>query len=225
MKKIFKQQKNISVTQTLLTILFTVALVISNIISGRTFNFFGNTMTSAVIVFPITYILSDVFSQAYGYKWSRLTCYIAFTCNLLAVGVFAIVNSLPTLEWMQETANAFNTLLGGISASTFASLIAYVVGDFMNDKVFVAMQKGSKATNMKGFGLRAILSSLVGELADSFIYLPLAFCVFNPIMSVSEVLKMIAIQVSLKVAYEIMILPLTTIVTKKVLSIEYKQGE
>lgn len=216
------KKNKISETQTLLTIVFTVALVLSNIISGRTFNFFGNTMTSAVIVFPITYILSDVFSQVYGYRWSRITCYIAFSCNLFAVAVFAIVASLPTLPWMEESANAFKVLLGGVSASTFASLIAYVVGDYMNDKVFQAMQKGKDRTNMKGFGYRAIFSSIVGELSDSFIYLPLAFCVFNPIMTVAEVMQMIVIQVSLKVAYEIIVLPITTLVTKKVIKIECK---
>ena len=212
-------KKEISKTQVILTVVFTVALVLSNIISGRTFNFFGNTMTSAVIVFPITYILSDVFSQVYGYKWSRITCYLAFACNLFAVLIFAIVTMLPTLPWMEETANAFAILLGGVSASTFASMFAYVVGDFANDKVFAKMQKGNNE-DMKGFGLRAILSSLAGELCDSFIYLPLAFCVFNPIMTFKEVLKMIAIQVSLKVSYEIVILPLTTYVTKRILKIE-----
>lgn len=220
MKNLFKTDKPISVTQTLLTIIFAVSLVLSNIISGRTFNFFGNTMTSAVIVFPITYILSDVFSQAYGYKWSRLTCYIAFACNLFAVLVFTIVTNLPTLPWMEETAGAFATLLGGVSASSFASLIAYVVGDYANDKVFEAMR--TRENGMQGFGIRAILSSLVGELCDSFIYLPLAFCVFNPIMTMSEVMKMLVIQVSLKVAYEIIILPLTTLVTKKVMEVENK---
>ncbi|MBR7037588.1 VUT family protein [bacterium] len=33
-------------------------------------------MTGAIIIFPITYILSDVFSEVYGYRWSRITCYM-----------------------------------------------------------------------------------------------------------------------------------------------------
>lgn len=217
---LFKTKESMSLVQTLLTILFVVALILSNVISGRTFNFFGNTMTSAVIIFPVTYILSDVFSQVYGYRWSAVTRYVAFACNLLSVLVFAIVASLPTLSWMEETAGAFKILLGGISACTFASLIAYVIGDFVNDKVFYKMQGEKDKSDMRGFKTRAIVSSLCGELCDSCVYLPLAFCVFNPIMTMTEVAKMIVLQVALKVSYEALILPVTTLVTKKVLEIE-----
>lgn len=223
LKELFNDEKEISIYQVILTVVFTVSLIISNIISGRTFNFFGNTMTSAVVVFPITYILSDLFSEVYGYKWSRLTCYLGFLLNLITVGVFLLVNALPTLPWMEETAGAFNTLLGGVSASTFASFIAYVVGDLVNDKVFQKMKESHPGlTNQTGFGTRAILSSLAGELCDSCIYLPLAFCIFNPIMSLSEVIIMIMIQVGLKMAYEIIILPLNSHLVKKLALLEKK---
>ena len=218
---LFKQDRPMSVSQTLLTIVFTMALVMSNIISSRTFNFFGFTMTSAVIIFPITYILSDVFSQVYGYKWSRATCYIAFSCNFFAVLIFFLVSKLPTLPWMEETASAFNVILGGVNACTFASLIAYVVGDFANDKVFQKMLGNKKYNDLTGFGARAILSSLVGELLDSSIYLPLAFLVFNPIMTVKDCFTMVVLQVLLKTGYEILILPLTTYITKHVAGYEF----
>lgn len=222
---LFRQEKPVSVVQILLTIVFTMALVLSNIISSRTFNFFGFTMTSAVIIFPITYILSDVFSQVYGYKWSRATCYIAFGCNFFAVLIFFLISKLPVLPWMEDTAAAFNTILGGVNACTFASLIAYVVGDFANDKVFQKMLGDRKYSDLTGFKSRAILSSLVGELLDSSIYLPLAFLVFNPIMEVKDCLIMVALQVILKTGYEVVILPLTTYITKHVAEYEVKLEE
>jgi uncharacterized PurR-regulated membrane protein YhhQ (DUF165 family) len=105
-----------------------------------------------------------------------------------------------------------------------ASFIAFVVGDLVNDKIFARMKKNHAGLiNHEGFALRAIISSFAGELADSCIYLPLAFLVFNPIMSVKEVLLMIALQVSLKTAYEAMILPLTTFITKKVSRYEFNR--
>jgi uncharacterized integral membrane protein (TIGR00697 family) len=218
------QKRPISVLQVILTILFVGTLLISNIISARLFNFFGYGMTCAVIVFPITYILSDLFSEVYGYKWSRLTCYIAFTINLLAVGVFYLVSRLPAV--IPTQAEAFNSILIGTFSCTMASFIAFVIGDFANDKIFAKMkQKHQGLKNQKGFALRAIVSSFIGELADSCIYLPLAFLVFNPIMSVKEVLIMIVLQVSLKTLYELIILPLTTFLTKKASSYEYNHAE
>lgn len=220
-KKLFTFDRPISMLQVLLTILFVGALLISNIVSSRLFNFFGHGMTCAVIVFPITYVLSDLFSEVYGYKWSRFTCYLGFTINLFAVGIFYIASLLPGV--IPSQIEAFNSILLGTFSCTLASFIAFVVGDFVNDKVFARMKiKHEGLRNQKGFALRAILSSLFGELADSCIYLPLAFLVLNPIMTVKEVAIMIILQVTLKITYEILILPLTTLLTKKVGKYEYE---
>lgn len=220
-KEFFTFDRPISVLQVVLTILFVGVLMISNIISARLFNLFGFGMTCAVIVFPITYILSDLFSEVYGYKWSRFTCYLAFGINLLAVGVFYLANSLPAVIPLQ--AEAFKSVLLGTFACSMASFIAFIVGDFVNDKIFAKMKQNHKGlTNHKGFAFRAILSSFAGELVDSCIYLPLAFLVFNPIMSVTDVLIMITLQVTLKTCYEVLILPLTTFITKKVSKYESK---
>lgn len=221
-KEFFTFDKPVSVLQVVLTILFVGVLMISNIISARLFNLFGFGMTCAVIVFPITYILSDLFSEVYGYKWSRFTCYLAFSINLLAVGVFYLANSLPAVIPLQ--AEAFKSVLLGTFACSMASFIAFIVGDFVNDKIFAKMKQNHKGlTNHKGFAFRAILSSFAGELVDSCIYLPLAFLVFNPIMSVADVLIMITLQVTLKTCYEALILPLTTFITKKVSKYESKE--
>lgn len=220
-KNIFTLEKPVSVIQILLTVLFVAALMVSNIISARLFNFFGFGMTCAVVVFPITYVLSDLFSEVYGYKWSRFTCYLAFAMNMFAVGVFYLATCLPAI--IPAQAEAFKTILIGTFSCTMASFIAFVIGDFVNDKVFAKMKKNHEGLrNHKKFALRAILSSFAGELADSCIYLPLAFLVFNPIMSVLDVFIMIGLQVSLKMLYEILVLPFTTFLTKKASAYEYK---
>lgn len=221
-KNAITPDRPVSVLQIILTVLFVSALMISNIISSRIFNFFGFAMTSAVIIFPITYILSDLFSEVYGYKWSRLTCYLGFVMNLFMVGIFYLVSVLPVLD--PEVAENFNNVLTDTFSCTLASFIAFVVGDFCNDKIFAKMKKNHAGiTNHKGFALRAIASSFVGELVDSCIYLPLAFLVFNPIMTVVDVLIMIGMQVTLKTGYEAIILPLTTFLAKKLGKYEANQ--
>lgn len=211
----------VSTLQLVLTTVFVTSLIVSNIISVRTFNFFGFTMTSGIIVFPITYILSDLFSEVYGYHWSRFTCYFGFVVNLILVGIFSIVGILPVQPFDKLTADSFNQILGGVSASTFASFMAFVIGDLVNDKVFRELKaKHPGVTNQKGFGLRAILSSFLGDLCDSCIYLPLAFMVFNPIMKIKDVVVMIMLQVTLKICYELLILPLNLLIVKKVAQYE-----
>ena len=104
--------KNISPLQNILTTIFISALLISNVISSRIFNFFGFSMTGAIIIFPITYILSDVFSEVYGYQWSRRTCYMAFLTNLIMVFIFAVVDILPAgnSEYYKLVASSFKLI-------------------------------------------------------------------------------------------------------------------
>ena len=230
--KLFKNKngqkiQNISPLQNILTITFVAVLIISNIISSRIFDLFGFNMTSAVFLFPITYILSDVFSEVYGYQWSRRTCYTAFIANLIAVIIFAIVSILPVGAdpYNAIVAESFRTILNGSFACSIASIVAFVIGDLANDKVFAKLKKNHQGlTNHKAFGVRAILSSFVGELADSVIYLPLAFLVLNPIMTVKDVSVMIVLQVFIKTTYEIVILPVTTFIVKKVSNYESKRS-
>lgn len=215
-KKLTKTDYSLSKMQLILTIVYVVSLMISNLISSRIFNFFGFSMTSAVIVFPITYILSDLFSEIYGYKYSRLTCYLAFGANFCACLMFWLVSIFPIFPHTEQVAESFNIILRGTFACSMASFIAFVIGDFANDKVFAKMKKKHAGiTNHKGFAVRAILSSIVGEFFDSAIYLPLAFLVFNPIMTIKDVIIMIIMQVVLKTGYEAIILPLTTVFARK----------
>ena len=211
MKKI-----KISSLQAFLTVLFVVCLLISNIIAGKVIQLpFDITMTSAVIVFPITYILSDVFSEVYGYKWSRLTCYLAFTMNLFMVIIFTLSIKIPTAVWWSNQ-GAFEIVLGNTPRILLASLSGFVIGDFINDNVFKKL-KEKHPNNQKGFGFRAILSSLTGQAIDSAIFLPIAFFGQMPLQAL---FIMAVTQITLKVLYEIIILPVTTLVVKKVANYE-----
>lgn len=209
------KKSDTSVLQTVLTVLFTSALLISNVITAKQVQFpFGITMTAAVFIFPITYILSDLFSEVYGYKWSRTTCYLAFAMNLMMVLFFEIaIHTDAPSYWVNQ--EAFQTVLGSAPRTLIASLMAFLFGDWANDIVFQEMKKSHKG--MDGFGARAILSSLVGEAGDSLIFIPIAFIGTMP---VKTMVTMALTQICLKVGYEIVILPVTTFVTKKVLAYE-----
>lgn len=204
--------KKISKLQLILTVLFVVCLLVSNIITGKQVQLpFNIVMTGAVFIFPITYILSDLFSEVYGYKWSRFTCYLGFVMNLFMVLVFTAVIETPAPYYWQNQ-EAFQTVLGNTPKILFASLFAFIVGDYVNDRVFKKF-KEKHPKDHKGFEFRAILSSLCGEVVDSAIFLPIAFLGTMPL---NTLLIMGITQVSIKVAYEIIILPITKRVVKKV---------
>ena len=134
-------KKKVSNLQLILTLTFVVCLLISNIVAAKQMLLpFGITMTGAVVVFPIVYVLSDVFSEVYGYKWSRITCYFGFIFNLLMVLIFSIVINSPAPDYWTNQ-EAFATVLGNTPRMLIASLSAFVIGDFINDKIFDKMKK------------------------------------------------------------------------------------
>lgn len=203
MKKLLN--KKFSTLQMFLTTFFVVILIISNIIASKQVQLpFGVTMPAAIILFPITYILSDLFSEVYGYKWSRLTNNLGIIMNLFTVMVFMITISMPAPSHF-ELQIEFSKVLGTTPRILFASTMGLFIGDLLNDITFKMMKK-KYIDSHKGFKKRAIISSLVGQFGDSLIFVPIAF---YGLMPFKAMLNMIIMQPIIKVAYEILILPIT----------------
>lgn len=198
--------KNHNPRFTLLPMLMAIstgAMLIANIIAGKQFQVLGFALPCAVVVFPVTYILSDVFSEVYGYKWSRRSAWVAFGMNLFAVAAFQMTIALPGVAWFTGQ-EAFEMVLGNTPRILIASLLSYMVGDWVNDRVFRKMKAAD--TENKRFGLRAIASSFFGELTDSLIFIPFAFIGTMPI---SQMVTMVFIQAGTKLVLELILLPAT----------------
>ena len=114
--------------------------------------------------------MSDIFTEVFHYKYSRITCYIAFIMNLFMVGAFALMKILPAGGYLIY----YNSELIGFEAmilDTFYMLIAFtafIIGDFMNDYVFSKMKGNNNSTN--GYSFRAIISTICGQILDSTIF-------------------------------------------------------
>lgn len=211
--------KKTSPLQTYLTVFMVCALMISNTIGNKQalLPFDLNMSAGCLLTFPITYILSDVFSEVYGYKWSRKTSYLSFVCNVFMVLVFAATIALPFPSFWQDQ-SAFVSVLGNTPRLLVASLSAFLAGDFVNDRVFRFMKNKHKESQ-KGFGKRAIISSFCGQITDSLVFTPIAFA---GIMDIKTLIVTMATQAVVKTLYETVFLPVTFIVAKKVY--QYENG-
>jgi uncharacterized integral membrane protein (TIGR00697 family) len=191
-------------------------MLVSNIVAVKLVSLGSLIVPAAVFVFPITYILSDVFSEVYGYRASRITAWYAFSANLLMVLIFKLVIILPGAPfWGPENQKALEMTLDGTWRILIASLAAYMIGDFVNDVIF---QKMKEKQGGKKFGVRALVSSVVGEGLDSFIFITIAFWG-------TDFFSWIAIlsQWCVKILYEIIILPFTVLAVKKIKKMEKMQ--
>lgn len=211
---------------TILTVVYVVCMLLSNIVATKQFALGPWSIPAGTIVFPITYILSDVFSEVYGYKWSRITSWLAAAMNLFMCVIFWLTIAIPGPIWFAaEIQTAMQIVLGNTPRLVIAGLIAYVVGDWVNDLIFELMRKGKqidKNTTVRyTFFSRAILSSFFGELCDSTIFICLAFVGTMP---AEQLPSMIIIQVIAKTLYEIVIFPITNKIMKEVKKYESVSG-
>jgi len=75
------------------------------------------------------------------------------------------------------------------------------------------MSRMKIASKGKRFSLRAIVSTLAGEAADSVIFFPIAF---SGLIPGEQMLMMVCTQAGLKSLYEIIVLPVTIRVVRYV---------
>ena len=187
---------------------FCVCLVASNIYASKLFLLFGKfTLSGAVIIFPVSYIINDCLSEVYGYRKASFAIWVAFAFNILFVLVSQLVILLPGAPFW-DGQEAFRTVLGATVRTTAASLLAFLLGSNVNAMV---MSKMKVADSGRRFGLRAIVSSLAGESVDSLVFVPIVF--WN--MGLKVILVTMACQIVAKVVYEMLILPLTAIFVRK----------
>src|SRR3989338_7608619 len=113
----------------LLSALFVTTLIVSNIIAGKIGDFFGNYLSVAVIVFPVTYILSDVLTEVSGYRPMRRVIWLGFFFNLLAVIRITLARWIPPAPFY-DAQEAFNTIFASGPRILAASFLGYLVGSF-----------------------------------------------------------------------------------------------
>ncbi|MBO7371481.1 MAG: queuosine precursor transporter [Bacteroidales bacterium] len=207
------EHNKLSVTFLWLAVAFCVCLVSSNLFVPRLWRV-GSLplqLSGAVIIFPISYIINDCLTEVYGFRKARLVIWIGFVLSAFIALAGHIITKLPAPLYDESVpvADSFNMLFGLVPRTTVSSLIAFICGSQFNAWV---MSKMKIATKGRGFGWRAIVSSLGGELADSVIFYPLAFAGSLP---VKGILGIILTQVTVKTLYEIIILPLTRLIVKK----------
>lgn len=206
-------KNKVSVPFMLLGILFCVCLVASNLLETKVVQLWGITATAGLIVFPISYIINDCIAEVWGFKKARLIIWSGFAMNFLVIGFAQLAVMLPAAPFW-EGEEGFNFVFGMAPRIAVASLMAFLVGSFLNAYV---MSKMKVASNGKHFSLRAIVSTLVGESADSLIFFPIAF---GGLIPVNELLIMVATQAVLKSLYEVVILPVTIYVVKYIKKVD-----
>ena len=197
-----------------LTALFVTTLIVSNIIAVKIIAAGPLFVPAAVILFPIAYIFGDVLTEVYGYRRARQVIWTGFFCNLIAVIAIWIAGRLSAAPFWsagsfnnpQTAQSAYDAILGFTPRLLLASFSAYLLGEFLNSFVLAKLKV---RTEGRWLWLRTISSTLVGEGADSLVFMSIAFYGILPSDALGTAMVS---QWAVKVAFEVIATPITYLV-------------
>lgn len=166
---------------------FIVVLVLTNIIGVKLFLAFPETLpkgifgeaivlTTGLITYPITFLLTDIVCEVYGRKRANLMVTTGFFMSLASLALIHIAlvlpgapawaatnPSFPTVEAMQRAFESVFTLPGVL---IFASMSAYLAAQLLDVKLFHYWKEVTKGRHL---WLRNNASTMTSQLVDTII--------------------------------------------------------
>src|SRR5579864_9208609 len=186
----------------LLVHIFVVLLLISNLVGQKISAIGPFRVSGAQVLFPITYIFGDVFTEVYGYAASRRAIWIGFFASALLslMGLFTVWLP-PAPEWHGQ--QAFRTVFEFVPRMVAASLIAYWCGEFANSFVLAKMKLWTEGRYL---WTRTVGSTVVGQAVDTAVVM---FLAFGGSLNRSLIISLVFWSYLFKVLYEGIATPLT----------------
>ena len=206
-------KKQFSLPFVVMAMMFAVFLILANLMEVKVVKIGILTATAGLSVFPISYIINDCIVEVYGFAKARFVIWMGFLLNMIFVVFLQVCISLPCdPSWTAQA--AVEQVFGNTPRILLGSFVAFIVGSMVNAQVMSRMKVRDGG---KRFSLRAIMSTVFGESADSLIFFPIAFAGMLPL---ATIVTLVWTQVMLKTLYEIIALPITIRVVKLLKRVE-----
>jgi hypothetical protein len=145
---------------------FVACLLVGDVIGGKTFPTPLGPVSVGMIPFPVTFLLTDVINDFYGRKGARFVTLLGFWMATLAWIVLQVATHLRTDASSYFLADEFAKIFGGSAQLFVASMLAYLVGQFLDINVF---QFWKAITQSRHLWLRATGSTILSQLVDTAI--------------------------------------------------------
>jgi len=180
---------------------FVAVLLCSNLIGVHKVSyinlpFYGEYIYGAgVLFFPVSYLFGDILTEVYGYARSRKVIWAGFGALIFASLMSLVVTYLPAAHTMSAEQQAAINLI-----------LAFALGEFVNSFVLAKLKL---ATSGKFLWLRTIGSTVLGEVADSAVFYPVAF--FG-VWSNEQLISVMIGNYFIKVLWEVFATPFTYVI-------------
>lgn len=180
--------------------LFISALLLSNIMASKIVSIGVLILPASVVVYPLTFLLTDVVSEVEGKKSAHTLVIMGFYMSLFMVLILFVGKILtPAPFWKYQ--DSYNVILGATPRIVLASMIAYIISQ--NHDVW-AFHWWKRRTAGRRLWVRNNLSTMASQLIDSVLFIGIAF---SGVYSVKTVGGMILGQYLVKIGIAILDTP------------------
>lgn len=160
--------------------MFAGAVVITAVIANKLVVFGPFTLSASIIVFSITFFLTDVISEFWGKEEAKKAVWAGFLADILLLfSIYVAIQWTPASFWGGQ--EAFMQTLGTTGRIALASLIAYIVAQ--NHDVW-AYHFWKEKFQGKYLWLRNNMSTGVSQIIDSILFASIAFYGVAPVVPI-----------------------------------------
>lgn len=197
----------------ILAVCLAVALITTNIIAFKFIQIFGIKFGAGTLMFPVCLVIGDLTTEVYGFHRSRKVILLSLACFFAYTLITQLAVALPPApEWKDQA--VFSAVFSQSLRLFIAGSMAYLAGELSNSYV---MSKMKIFNNGRYFWSRAMLSAVVGELANTSVFMSVAW-LGN--MDFSFLLNVIFNGTIIKIVIQALVLPITTLLAIKLKVLE-----
>lgn len=193
---------------------YSMVMVLANWFDVRLIRIFSMDTDAGTLIFPLTFLLSDLITEVYGYRHTRRAIWCGFLFNVIFILYAQIVVHLPSPEYASAHNRQFDDILLFNMRLITASAISYLCVEPLNSLIMAKMKikfSGSK------LALRFVTSTCIASGLDSFLFMSIAF---GGLMSNHHLIHLSVNMWFLKLAIEIVGLPISLYLVKKLKQLE-----
>lgn len=147
-----------------LAAVFVTCLVVGDVIGGKNAATPIGPVSVGMIAFPVTFLLTDIVNDFYGSRGARFLTVVGFSAAALAWVVLQLATHSSTDSSSYFLEGEFSKIFGGSAQLFVASMLAYLIGQFLDISVF---QFWKTLTQSRHLWLRATGSTLLSQLVDT----------------------------------------------------------
>ncbi|MBA3660224.1 MAG: queuosine precursor transporter [Gammaproteobacteria bacterium] len=197
-----------------LVLSYSMVIVLANWFDVRLIRILSIDTDAGTLIFPLTFLLSDLITEVYGYQQARLAIWCGFLFNIIFIIYGQIVIHLPSPDYAVINNSKFDEMMSMNIRIIIASTISYLCAEPLNSIIMAKLKIRYAGHKL---AMRFITSTVIASAVDSIIFGTIAFA---GIISHENLFRLIVGMWYLKVLIEIAGLPISLYLVRKLKKVE-----